>query len=351
MGPGAKVAANTIAGVLGVLCLLSFLCAGCVFPFDFLIALVAGWAFYLVRVVPQITWNWSGLLTALICLVALGFALQWFFRWYYQQLQIKRGITNPGEWSWGWTLRILGMVVLMFAASISAIGITHQTAWLFNSPFALLEGGMRQIANRTQSLNNMKQIGLACHNYHDTYSRFPPGANFDPEGRMLHGWHTRLLPFIEQDRLYRRINLKIPWNDPDNAGAFAETVREYENPGLDWQEKTTDFALSHYAGNARVLGGEKTWKFSDITDGTSNTLLAGEAAGNFKPWGHPANWRDPALGINKTPDGFGGPWKSTRGANFTFADGSARFIKEDIDPATLKALSTPDGGEAILEDY
>ncbi len=72
-------------------------------------------------------------------------------------------------------------------------------------------------------------------------------------------------------------------------------------------------------------------------------------AGNFKPWGYPANWRDPALGINKSPNSFGAPWRSTKGANFTFADGSVRFIKEDIDPATLKSLSTPNGGESIKD--
>jgi len=348
MGPGAKVAANTVAGVLGVLCLLSFVCAGCLLPLDFLFTLVAGWGLYLIRVVPQITWNWSGFLTALVCLLALTFGLQWFLRWFYRQLQLKRTVPSPRDWSWAWTMRILILVVLMFVAGISAVGVTHQTAGLFTSPVMLWEGGFHEAASRIQSLNNMKQIGLACHNYHDTFSRFPPGATFDSQGRMMHGWQTRLLPFIEKDALYSRINFKVPWNDPDNAGAFAEIVREYENPGLERQDKTIGLALSHYAGNARVLGGEKAWRFSDITDGASNTLLAGEAAGNFKPWGYPANWRDPALGINTAPGGFGGPWKS-KGANFTFADGSARFIKDDIDPATLKALSTPDGGESLKD--
>jgi prepilin-type processing-associated H-X9-DG protein len=89
---------------------------------------------------------------------------------------------------------------------------------------------------------------------------------------------------------------------------------------------------------------------SDITDGLSNTLLAGEVNGNFKPWGYPANWRDPALGINKSPDGFGSPWRRRKGANFLFADGSIHFIQDDIDPVILKALSTPDGGETSNSD-
>jgi hypothetical protein len=203
MEPGTKVAVNIVAGVLGVLCLVGVFCAGCVFPFDFVFTVITGWAFYLVRVVPQITWNWSGIVTAIVCVVALAFGLQWFLGWFYRQLQSKAGTPTPQNWSWSWTLRILGLVVLMFVAGISAIGVTHQTVWLVTSPDPLLTGG-REAANRLSSANNLKQIGLACHNYHDTFSKFPPGATYDPQGRMLHGWQTMLLPFIEQDNLYNR---------------------------------------------------------------------------------------------------------------------------------------------------
>jgi prepilin-type processing-associated H-X9-DG protein len=73
-------------------------------------------------------------------------------------------------------------------------------------------------------------------------------------------------------------------------------------------------------------------------------IRAGEAA-DYKPWGSPANWRDPARGINRTPDGFGST--DPKGANFVFADGGARFLSKDINAQVLKALSAPDGGEAI----
>ena len=58
----------------------------------------------------------------------------------------------------------------------------------------------------------------------------------------------------------------------------------------------------------------------------------------FKPWGHPANWRDPAKGLNQSPEGFGGPFPG--GANILFADGSVRFIKNTINPTVFRALAT-----------
>src|SRR5436190_5016983 len=177
------------------------LCGGGGLFLQLVFALVAGWIFYLVRVVPHITWNWPGFVTALVCLAVLASGLQWFLRWFYKQLQAKSGNPAPRDWSWSWTLRILGLVVLMLVAGISAVGITHQTAWLVTSPEPLLEGGFRQPGNRIQSMNNLKQIGLALHDYHEKNMSFPQGITYDKHGYMLQGWLTRLLPYIEEDRI------------------------------------------------------------------------------------------------------------------------------------------------------
>jgi prepilin-type processing-associated H-X9-DG protein len=332
---------------LGVLGLLFLFCTGCLFPFDFAFFMIAGWIFYLVRVVPQITLNWSGILTAVVCLAALAFGLQRFLAWFYKQMPARQENAVARIWSWRWTLRILAIVVLMFVAGISAIGITHQTSWLFTSPEPFFYNS-RDGVNRAISQNNLHQITLDCHNYEDSFGHLPAGAIYDSRGNMLHGWPTLLLPYMEQDNIYRQINLKLPWTHPDNAPAFRSIIKSYLNPGVDDEyQDSQEFCHIHYAANARVIGGDRSLKLADITDGTSNTILGGEVNSNFKPWGYPANWRDPALGINKSPDSFGAPWTSKKVCNFVFADGSVRPIKEDIDPATLKALSTPNGGEIV----
>src|SRR5690348_11362870 len=106
------------------------------------------------------------------------------------------------------------------------------------------------------------------------------------------------------------------------------------------------FGLSHYAANVWVLGPNTKKRITDITDGSANTLLNGEVHADFKPWGHPMNFRDPARGINRSAQGFGGaPYSG--GAYYTMADGSVRFVSERISPDVLRALSTPAGGESV----
>ncbi len=98
-----------------------------------------------------------------------------------------------------------------------------------------------------------------------------------------------------------------------------------------------------------MLGGDARWTTNDVTDGTANTVMVGEVVSHFKAWGDPTNWRDPALGVNRSPDGFGSPFVG--GANFLFVHGSVRFIKNTIAPNVIKALSTPKGGEQVSSDH
>jgi hypothetical protein len=336
------------------------LALGCIFPeaaVDLLFHLAAGWAMFLWRVVPETSVSRDGVLTAAFCLVGLSAGLHFFLAWLYRELYRQPGKSedagNGGSpvrsstnqtlrhWPMRWTGMLLGLLVLMFIAGLSAVGITHQTTWLVRSPEALIEGGSAA-HTRIHSGNNLRQIAIAAHAHHDTSGKFPAGGVFDAGGRAMHGWQTSLLPYVEQNDLFQQINLGIPWTDPVNAPHFRTKINVYLSPYSGLPKEDRGFAVSHYAGNARLLGGDVPWSISQITDGTANTLLMGEAAGNYKPWGHPANWRDPALGINRTPDGFGSP---LNGANFAFADASIRFLSEKIDPQVLKALSTPAGGE------
>lgn len=137
-----------------------------------------------------------------------------------------------------------------------------------------------------------------------------------------------------------------PWNSAANAAAMRRTVAVLQHPDRKPKQDSNGFALSHFTGNVNIFSPERVVRIRDVRDGASNTLLAGEAAGNYKPWGDPTNLRDPAVGINKGSDTWGG---TVGGGVMLLVDGSARFVSENIDPATLKALSTPAGGEVVNE--
>jgi hypothetical protein len=308
---------------------------------DVLEDVILGPLLFLARVVPEITVNRGGVATAGVCLVGLAFGLHWFLGWVarHRPQGEDQGARSPA-WRVRWTAAILGVVILMFVAGIAAVGMTHQTAWLLTSPGPIFD--RPEYVARMTSSSNLKQIGLACHDYHDEMKSLPPGATFDDRGRMLHGWQTFLLPYIEQDNLYRHIDLERPWDDPANAPAFRVRLLVYLNPSTP-ARNAEGLALSHYAANVHILGGSKPFTLERIeaVKGLSNTILAGEAAGNFKPWGYPSNWRDPARGLNRTPDGFGSPRRDKRVILFLFADGSVRSF-DDADPEFLKLLALPD---------
>jgi hypothetical protein len=203
----------------------------------------------------------------------------------------------------------------------------------------------REAARRTQSKNNLHQMGLAMHNFHDVEQHWVSGGTLAEDGTPLHSWQTHLLPYMDQAYLHQSINMEVPWNDPANASIFYTRIPAYQHPSQAELTTTEGYGATHYAGNQLVLLPNSQLTIRDVTDGTSNTIVAGEVAGGFRAWGDPANVRDPGLGINSAPNGFGS--SSPGGCHFLLMDGSVRFVSEEIDPGVLKGLSTYNGGETI----
>jgi len=205
----------------------------------------------------------------------------------------------------------------------------------------------RGAAMRTQSKNNLKQIGLAAHNFHDVNSNFP-NDGLSPDGTPHgHGWSYAMLPYLEQAPLHNMIDASVTWDDPANQQAYQTVIPSLLNPAMLDQPMVGNYAANHYAGNVHIYGTDTNVRMRDIKDGTSNTVMTGEVSAGIKPWGDPTNTRDLANGLSGGPNNFGGPFKG--GSNLLFCDGAVRFVSEEVDPGVLKALSTNDGGEAIGE--
>jgi len=315
--------------LIGIWLLLSLFLAFLVeIPFH----LAFGWLIFVVTVLPRIEFDFSQAAFCLALLVGFAFGLH----------QLCRRLLNP-SWSISASWRITGLAIIAFVAGTSVVGVAHQTIWLarqdqiLDSPEALF---------RMRSRGNLKQIGLAFHNYHDTYGSFPTVPQ-NSIGLPTHSWATALLPYIDQANLTNKMDLRVPSDAEPNTSVAGSLIPTYLNPAINLQhDSSADFAPIHYAANIHVQA-NRGMKISDVTDGTSNTLLIGGINTRIPAWSAPGNWRDPALGINRVPHGFGSPFEGM--CHFLMMDGSVQSFSKDIDPDVLKALATPAGGETVGE--
>ena len=308
-----------------------------------------GWLVFAIRTFPSVTVEWVAVAVAAGAVVLLIAVAHPLACWLCTSGQ--SAAEPPRQWRFRWTLAGVLSILSIFAAGIAMIAIIHQAWWLASSREPIFaSGGFRESARRIVSTNNLIQIGMGVRSYSAKHDCLPPGGTFNEYGEMQQSWETMLLPYLGEPGLYREIDQKLSWSDPRNAVFFKRILRVFLNPEVPREPNTEGYALSHYAVNCRVLGPNSHLRPEDVTDGLSNTIMAGEVNANFKPWGHPINWRDPAEGLNKSPDGFGGPW-TTGITNMLMMDGSVRAIRNDIDPEVLKALATPAGGEKIPDDW
>ncbi len=223
---------------------------------------------------------------------------------------------------------------------------------------------VREAARRTSCLNNLKQIGLALQNYHSAHERFPVGGTqwrgpFTPNATQI-AWSTFLLPHIEQNNVYRQLDLELPFDDAANSAAAAEVIDVFICPSsLRGRELSQGRGPCDYGGmfGERITSPnnppkgmmvyEKAHAHRDIRDGSSNTIIVAEDS-DFSDgqWINGLNIFDQAFAVNAAPE-FENDIRSRhpQGANIALADGSAHFINDSIDLQILAALCTRDGGE------
>jgi hypothetical protein len=197
----------------------------------------------------------------------------------------------------------------------------------------------REAARRSASKNNMKQLMLAFHNYHATFNHFPTRANYDNNGKPLLSWRVHILPFIDQQPLYRRFKLNEPWDSPHNKQLIRLMPSTYANPNLPAGSVTNYLAV---IGADSVVSATGV-KMRQITDGTSNTAMLVEVDVNravpwTKPVDHEIEAKDPKAGLGSLrPGGF----------HMAMADGSVRFVRISVDPKYIRAVVTKSGQEVV----
>jgi hypothetical protein len=203
--------------------------------------------------------------------------------------------------------------------------------------------GARADAQRMQSVNHLKQIGLALHNYHSFKNGFPPPVLYGGKtGRVPYSWRVAILPYVEAQELYNQYNFDEPWDGPNNRRLIDHMPAVYGYPGTGLKPGHTAYFV--FTGPEAALGRSDKPRVSDITDGTANTILAVEARREV-PWTSPD---DIPFDLHAAPPELGG--FTPYGFNALFGDGSVRLIKKTIAPTILKALITRAGGEILSTD-
>jgi hypothetical protein len=204
-----------------------------------------------------------------------------------------------------------------------------------------------EAAAAASSANNLKQIALAMHNYSDVNNgTMPPAAVCDKTGKPLLSWRVLILPYVEEEKLFKEFKLDEPWDSDHNKKLIARMPKVYAIPG-----KTKPGGTStHYrvfVGNGAGFDWIRGSRFpADFSDGTSNTIMC-ITAETAVPWTKPDELefdpeKDTTRQVGMIVNG---------GVQFAMFDGSVRTLAKIPPKATLNALITRSGGEVIPNDF
>jgi hypothetical protein len=213
------------------------------------------------------------------------------------------------------------------------------------------------VGRRVDCMNNLNQIGLAMHNYHDTYGCFPPAFIPDENGKPKHSWRVLILPFLEDKSLYAEYRFDEPWNSPHNMAFAARMPQVYRCPSDPTPATTGITSYAMLVGPHAITDGPSARRVRDIKDGLSKTIMVAEAAGAG------INWLEPRdLDVDKMTFQITHPSTQPENgvtdissnhpivANVLLCDGSVHSLSDTIAPKLLKAITTIDGGETVNMD-
>jgi hypothetical protein len=190
---------------------------------------------------------------------------------------------------------------------------------------------------------NMKQILLALHNYHDTYGTLPAHAIYSKAGKPLLSWRVAILPYLEQDALYKEFHLDEPWDSPHNKKLIDKMPAIFRSPKLADRRPGLTTYLAPVNKAFVFTGDDKGLQLAAISDGTSNTAILVDVADETG-----VIWTKPDDLVVNEKD----PWKGLLGHYPTYilvgmGDGTVQRVVKSVPGKTLWALFTRDGGEVL----
>lgn len=204
----------------------------------------------------------------------------------------------------------------------------------------------RSVARQTDSMNNMKQIGVAMHNYHEVHGCFPPAITYDEQGRPMHSWRVLLLPYLDgTEALYDQYDFDQPWDSVENQPLLGQIPSTYQATPPNADPTTTGYVV--IVGRETMFPPDGVTRVRDVTDGLSNTILTVEQTNSGIPWTEPRDLDFDSMDLVIGDSSANGPRGSISGkAHLGMADGSVlRLSDHDVTAESLKSMITPAGGE------
>jgi hypothetical protein len=199
---------------------------------------------------------------------------------------------------------------------------------------------------RIETVQNLKDIAIAMHAFHDVHGYFPPPAIYGKDGKPILSWRVAVLPQLNETDLYKEFHLDEPWDGPHNKTLLAKMPKVYRISGAGdatstfYQVlvgKSTVFEIRKAANGSAPQG----IRMGDIYDGSNTTLLVVEAGASV-PWTKPEDLPFPESG--KLPS-LGGVFKDAIHA--AFADATVKCLPRNTPEDILRALVTCNGSESI----
>ncbi len=198
-------------------------------------------------------------------------------------------------------------------------------------------------SGREAEMSNLRQIGVAIHNYHLVHEHLPPRCFVDPDGNPLLSGRVGLLRYLEQQALYDSIRLDRAWDDEANQSLQSTAVLVFRGTSDEAAAPTeTPFRFPVFPGSAWEGDGPPR-SFSDIRDGNVNTIaMIAAPAGDAVPWASPEPW------VISTADPIGDVFGDRDEVVVLMFDGSVRvLVRDETDREQLKAMLTIAGGESV----
>lgn len=188
----------------------------------------------------------------------------------------------------------------------------------------------------------MKQLALAVANYHEVNGSYPPAYEIGPDGRPWHSWRVLILPYIEQNELFREYDFCEPWDGPNNRKLADRMPRIYALHEMH-QPGNVEANYLVVVGDETVWPGANTRSHAEVTDAPSETVLMVENLGAGVHWMEPRDLSFSEIAFNR-PNGISSQYNDPAVA---MVDGSLYRLTTDLSPATLRGLMTIRGGEKL----